>query len=225
MDSEQKSSPRKAGAAAGWRSGLALGFVALLGTGLLAGVDHLTRARIAQQERRAVLQQLNQIIAPDRYDNAMHDDRYSFVDPAWFPSAQTVTVYRARLQGDPVAVVLKLDATDGYNGAIRLLVGINFDGSIAGVRAVSHKETPGLGDAMETDKSDWIYGFEQRSLSNPDQAAWTVKRDGGAFDQFSGATITPRAIVKAVKLALQYFAANRDKLFEHAADLKLAEQS
>ena len=215
MGNKAKDTGRDAGA---WHSALALGLVAVLGTGLLAGVNHLTRERIAEQESRAVLQQLQQIIAPGLYDNALHNDQFSFVDPDWFFSNQVVTVYRARLHGEPVAAVLKLQALDGYSGSIGLLVGINYDGQVAGVRVTKHKETPGLGDAMETGKSDWILGFEQRSLADPKPASWAVKRDGGEFDQFTGATITPRAIVKAVKAALEYFSSHRDWLFEHPSD-------
>ena len=201
-----------------WRGALALGLVALIGTAILAGVNQITRQRIQEQERRAVLKQLGELIPPERYSNVLYDDYYSFTDKTWFPSGQTVTIYRARSQGEPVAVVVRLAATDGYNGNIRLLIGINDDGSLSGVRVTSHKETPGLGDAIETSKSNWILGFSGLSLQNPDPAAWAVKRDGGAFDQFTGATITPRAVVKAVRRALQFYAANKNKVFAHAAD-------
>lgn len=216
MDTSPHISPRRTGGA--WRSALALGLVAVIGTGLLAGVNQLTQKRIQEQERRAVLQQLGQLIPLGRYDNALHDDQYTFTDSSWFARGQSITVYRARMQGKPVAAVLKLAATDGYNGSIQLLIGINADGSLSGVRVTSHKETPGLGDAIEIQKSDWILGFSGRSLQNPGLPRWAVKRDGGEFDQFTGATITPRAIVKAVRMALEYFSANREVLFEHQAD-------
>jgi len=201
-----------------WRSALALGLVAVIGTALLAGVNQLTRQRIQEQEQRAILKQLGEIIPAERYDNAMHEDYFAFSDRKWFPSGQTVTVYRARLHSQPVAVVLRLVATDGYNGSIHLLVGINLDGSLSAVRVTSHKETPGLGDAIETSKSGWILGFAGRTLQNPQRSAWTVKRDGGAFDQFTGATITPRAVVKAVRMALEFYAANRESVYERPAD-------
>lgn len=201
-----------------WRTALTLGLVALAGTALLAGVNQWTRPRIAEQERRAVLQQLEALIPSDRYDNALHDDQYAFsAGDGLFPG-QTITVYRARLQGVPVAAVLKLAAPDGYNGNIHLLVGINFDGTLTGVRVTSHKETPGLGDALETARSDWILGFKGRSLQDPLPAGWAVKKDGGEFDQFTGATITPRAVVKAVRQAQELFAQRRDELFAHGSD-------
>jgi electron transport complex protein RnfG len=214
MASEQKPE----GTNSPWRSALALGLVAVIGTSLLAGVNQLTKQRIRDQERRAALRQLGELIAPERYDNAFYDDHYSFADGAWFPGGQTVTVYRARKNTEPVAAVLRLAAADGYNGKIHLLVGINADGSLTGVRVTSHKETPGLGDAIESGKSDWILGFSGLSLRHPEPSAWAVKRDGGQFDQFTGATITPRAVVKAVRMALEFYLANKRKVFETAAE-------
>ena len=201
-----------------WRSALSLGLVAILGTGLLAGVNQLTRDRIAEQERRAILEQLGQVIPPTKYDNALHEDFYSFANTAWFPTGQTVTAYRARMQGESIAVVLKLAATDGYNGNIQLLIGIYTDGRLGGVRVTRHKETPGLGDGIETAKSDWILEFDDRSLDDPVLAKWSVRKDGGDFDQFTGATITPRAVVKAVRQALEFFAANKADLFQHPGE-------
>jgi electron transport complex protein RnfG len=124
-----------------------------------------------------------------------------------------VTVYRARLHGEPVALVIAAVAPDGYSGTIRLLVGINVDGSLSGVRVVAHRETPGLGDAIEEERSDWILGFTGKSLQNPPLQKWAVKKDGGAFDQLTGATITPRAVVKAVRQALLYYRDQKDALF------------
>lgn len=199
------------------KSAAALGFVAVIGTSLLTGVDALTADRIAAQERRVILEQLGQII-PREYDNSLLEDRIVLSDENHFPKGQLVTAYRARLNNQPVAVVLKFNAVNGYNGNISLLAGINFDGTLRGVRVISHKETPGLGDAIEIEKSNWINIFEGKSLKKPEPPLWTVKRDGGSFDQFTGATITPRAVVDAVKLALEYFETHRQFLFEAAAD-------
>jgi electron transport complex protein RnfG len=127
-------------------------------------------------------------------------------------------VYRARKYGWPVAVVLAPVAPDGYNGTIRLLVAIKMDGTLAGVRVIQHRETPGLGDAIEAERSDWILGFDGKSLNDPVQEKWKVKRDGGDFDQFTGATITPRAVVKAVNKALLYFRLHGHSLFERAPE-------
>lgn len=124
-----------------------------------------------------------------------------------------MTAWRARRANEPVAVVLQFNAVKGYNGDIRLLAGINADGTLRGVRVVSHKETPGLGDGIEIEKSDWIRDFVGKSLADPQSEKWSVSRDGGDFDQFTGATITPRAVVDAVRMALEFFEANREILF------------
>lgn len=196
------------------RSGVLLGSIALLGTALLAGVNNLTHERIVEQEKRRVLQQLNEIVPVASYNNDLLEDVIQIEDPVFFRHPAAVTVYRARLDGQPVSVMMIVTAPDGYNGDIRLLVGINATGTIQGVRVISHRETPGLGDPIEIEKSDWILGFAQKSLQKPQENGWAVKRDGGEFDQFTGATISPRAVVRAVHTALLYFQANRQALFE-----------
>lgn len=195
------------------KSAAALGLVAIIGSALLTVVYHLTADRIAAQERRVVQQQLSQILPPARYDNELQDDYIYFRDEAYFPKGQTVTAYRARSSGKPVALIFRFSAVDGYNGDIHLLAGIYGDGSLAGVRVITHKETPGLGDGIEQEKSNWVLNFEGKSLHRPGQAGWAVKRDGGEFDQFTGATITPRAIVDAVHTALEYFDQHHAELF------------
>ena len=200
-----------------FRSAASLALVAVIGTALLAGVDRLTKTRIAEQEKRAVLDQLGQLISPDLYNNELQQDLFSFQDDLYFPKGQTVIAYRARLDGKAVAVVLKMAAVNGYNGKINLLVGINENGTLCGVRVTSHKETPGLGDAIEVERNDWILGFYGRALDNPPLDGWAVKRDGGEFDQFTGATVTPRAVVEAVRLALEFFEKHKSFLFESPA--------
>lgn len=195
------------------KSAAALGLVAVIGSALLTVVYHLTADRIADQERRVVQQQLSQILPPGRYDNELQDDHISFHDEAHFPKGQTVTAYRARATGKPVALIFRFRAVNGYNGDIHLLAGIYGDGTLAGVRVISHRETPGLGDGIEKEKSDWVLDFGGKSLARPGQAGWAVRRDGGEFDQFTGATITPRAIVEAVHAALEYFNKHQAELF------------
>jgi electron transport complex protein RnfG len=194
------------------QTALSLALVAIIGTGLLAWVNDLTKDRIAEQEKRMVLERLGQIV-PEGHDPGLLEDRTMLRDEAYFPGGQQVTAWRARRGGEPLAVVLRFDAVNGYNGRIGLLAGINHDGSLRGVRVVSHKETPGLGDAIELRKSNWIRSFDEKRLGHPPPARWAVRRDGGDFDQFSGATITPRAIVDAVRLALTYYEAHRESLF------------
>ena len=205
----------------GWhpviRSSLLLGIIALLGTALLAGVNDLTHDRIVAQEKRRMLQQLNEILPVASYNNDLLADVIKIEDPGGFRHPTAVTVYRARLDERPVSVMMMVTAADGYNGDIRLLVGINAAGTILGVRVVSHRETPGLGDPIEAEKSDWIFGFAQKSLHDPEEKGWAVKRDGGGFDQFTGATISPRAVVRAVHTTLVYFQANKQALFDTPA--------
>lgn len=207
----------KTGGSSFVKSALSLGLVAVIGTTLLSGVNQTTAKRIEQQERRVVLEQLGQIIPPDRYNNILQDDRFSFNDETWFPRGQQVVAYRARRDGQPVAVILRFVAVDGYSGPIGLLMGIEADGRLAGVRVTSHRETPGLGDGIEIEKSDWIRSFDGRSLGAPPATEWTVRRDGGAFDQFTGATITPRSVVNAVRLALEYHERHQNFLYDAAA--------
>ena len=208
-----------------FRSASSLALVAIVGTTLLVGVDRLTKSRIAEQEKRAILDQLGQLISPDLYNNELQQDLFSFQDDLYFPRGQTVVTYRARLDGKAVAVVLKIAAVNGYNGKIILLVGINENGTLSGVRVTSHKETPGLGDAIEVERNDWILGFLGLALDNPQPDGWAVKRDGGEFDQFTGATITPRAVVEAVRLALEFYQDHKSFLFESPVESDPAEKA
>jgi Na+-translocating ferredoxin:NAD+ oxidoreductase subunit G len=192
---------------------LLLGLFAVLGTGLVAFTFDNTHERIAANERAALLRNLHVLIPPERHDNDLFNDLIEVTAPELLGTVEPVAVYRARKGGWPVALVIAATAPDGYSGPIRLLVGIDVDGTLAGVRVVSHRETPGLGDAIEASRSDWILGFDGRSLDDPKESLWAVKRDGGHFDQFTGATITPRAVVNAVKKALLYFQRNSDRLF------------
>jgi electron transport complex protein RnfG len=200
------------------RSAAALGLVAVVGATLLASVQLATADRIAAQERRVMLERLGQVLPSAEYDNDLLADTLVIRDEAHFPRGQDVLAYRARRAGDPVAVILDFRAVDGYSGDIRLLAGIRQDGSLTGVRVVAHRETPGLGDAIEAEKSDWILGFDDRSLGRPARSGWAVKKDGGDFDQFTGATITPRAVVDALRQALEYYAANGEALFRPAQE-------
>ena len=199
------------------RSSLLLGFIALLGTALLAGVNELTHERILEQEKLRILRQLNEIVPTASFNNDLLEDVIEIRDEVFFHHPAPVKVYRARMNGKAVAVLMILVAPDGYNGDIRLLAGINADGAVQGVRVISHRETPGLGDPIELEKSDWILGFNSKSLQNPKTEGWKVKRDGGQFDQFTGATISPRAVVKAVHNGLIYFQNNKQSLFDQPA--------
>jgi len=199
------------------RNSLVLGLFAVVVTLALAGTQLLTREEIAAQRRAAEARAYSEILPPSRYDNALLDDVRPVDDRELLGLEQPGKILVARRGGQVQAVIVPATAPDGYGGAIGLIVGINADGSVAGVRVVSHKETPGLGDRIDARKSRWIEGFAGRSLGDPAAALWAVKKDGGVFDQFTGATITPRAVTAAVKRALQYFEANRAALLAPAA--------
>ncbi len=199
-------------------SGSLLALFAVLGAALLAFTYDSTKERIAANEREALLRNLHELIPPDVHDNDIFNDTISVTSSEWLGSDAPVTVYRARKGGTAVAAVIAAIAPDGYNGRIKLLVAIYSSGTLGGVRVINHRETPGLGDDIEADRSDWILNFNGHSLSNPGTHGWRVKKDGGIFDQFTGATITPRAIVKAVKHSLHYFTTHRELLFAPPAE-------
>ena len=200
------------------RNSILLGLFAVLTTTIIAGTYLGTKDRIAEEQRKAEEKALLEIVPSNRHDNSMLDDiiRVDAEDKG-LGLRREKKIFVARMGGAPVAVILPVTAPDGYAGDIDLIVGINVDGTIAGVRALAHKETPGLGDKVDLKKSEWILGFSGRSLSDPEPQKWAVKKDKGEFDQFTGATITPRAVTAAVKRALEYFAQNRQRLLATAA--------
>lgn len=189
---------------------------AVVGTGLVAVTYTGTKDIIAEAQRQALEASLNQLVPADRYDNRITEDAIEVTAPEWLGTDQPVTVYRARKEGQPVALFGTPFAPDGYSGPIRLLIGVYADGTLAGTRVLAHKETPGLGDAIEERRSLWILAFAGKSLGNPEPARWKVKKDGGAFDQFTGATITPRAVVKATRKFLEYVQTHQAQLFAPA---------
>jgi electron transport complex protein RnfG len=186
---------------------------AILGSGLVAYTYQLTRERISENERLLLLRVLNSLIPQESYDNDLFSDRIQVTQATLLGTHEAVTIYRARKAGQPVAVALTPTAREGYNGPIRLLVVISYDGTIMGVRVTSHQETPGIGDFIEYRRSNWILTFNGHNLNNPEDSKWKVRRDGGVFDHQTGATITPRAVVKAVHNTLLYYQSNREKIF------------
>lgn len=190
--------------------GLLLGGVALLTSGILAFAARATEAGIKEAEARDLKQSLTQVL-PGQYDNDMSKDSVVVLG-----ADGDVTVYRARNAGKVEAVVYRV-VGHGYAGAIVCVMGVSREGKVLGVRVLKHVETPGLGDKIETAKSRWIYDFEGKSLGEPPTDKWAVRKDGGVFDQFAGATITPRGVVKAVKGGLEFFAKERTRLLDEAA--------
>lgn len=199
------------------KNSLVLGLFAVATVGLVAITQQGTAARIAVAEREARVQALAQILPSGSYDNHLLDSRREVFD-ALLGNKKPTPAYLATLKGQPSAVILQATAPDGYSGSIFLLIGILADGRLAGVRVVGHKETPGLGDKIEQAKSPWINSFTGKSLQDPAEAGWAVQKDGGQFDQFAGATITPRAVVKAVHQALRYFDAHQAELLAPIAN-------
>ena len=195
------------------RTALNLFFFTVIGTAILAYTFTLTFERIAQSEDAAKLKLINQIAPQSLYDNDLIKDTITLPASTQLGTEQDTVVYRGRLKGQPSVVVLEAIAPDGYSGKISMIVAINHDGSISGVRVVTHKETPGLGDYIDIAKNKWINLFAGASHTRYQEDNWKVKKDGGHIDYMAGATITPRAVAKAVHKALHYFEENRDQLF------------
>lgn len=193
-------------------SALVLSAFSVTGVALVAVTHHLMDGRIADNQRLAMQTKLESIIPSGGYDNDPLSDQIQ-VSARSFLGADTTRVYRVRQEGEPVALILDPVVPDGYAGPIQLLVSVMRDGTLGGVRVLFHHETPGLGDKIEERKSNWVLGFDGRSLSDPTPERWAVKRDGGDFDQFTGATITPRSIVNAVRNTLIYVREQGDTLY------------
>lgn len=196
------------------RSSLILGVFAVFTVGLIAITQQGTEERIIAEQQRMQMRALNEILPDDQHDNDLLDDAFSVDDRKYLGLPAPTTAWRGRQAGAVSAVILPAVTMDGYSGRIDLLVGIQANGELAGVRVVNHRETPGLGDKLEVGKSTWIFSFNGKSLSMPAPEGWAVRKDGGEFDQFTGATITPRAVVQAVHNALVYFSEHRDTLLQ-----------
>ena len=178
-----------------------------------------TKAQIEYQVRREQANKIFELFPEYEHDNRVIDD--TFMVESETPLLRTREAekgYRVRKTGAVVGVILPATARDGYSGDIRTLVGIRLDGSISGVRVVSHHETLGLGDLVDLRRSDWVRGFDNRSLTDPPPIGWNVKKNGGVFDQFTGATITPRAVIHATRRALEYANLHKMSLFELEPD-------
>lgn len=202
------------------RLALVLAAFALVGTSLLALTFDATRDNIAASEKKAKLALIAQILPAELVDNDIIGEAASLPPQSALGTAEVTLVYRAFKDGKPTAIVLEAIAPDGYAGKIKLLIAIKENGEVSGVRVVRHKETPGLGDYIEIAKSQWIKVFDGTSLEKYSSKDWKVKKDGGQFDSVAGATITPRAVVKAVHKALGYYSANREKIFSLPAQEK-----
>lgn len=197
-----------------WAVGLFLGLVGLLGGGLMVLASWHATPYIDENERRYLLSML-ETVAPEGFDNIPADSAEFLSAPEWFPVDGGVTVYRAYRDGAPAAAIFDVHAPDGYTGPIRLLVGVNARGTVSGVRVVSHRETPGLGDGIEVARSPWMLGFNGRSRANTPDGQWRLRRDGGDFDQLTGATVTSRAVMHTVHRTLEFYDTYRERIFPH----------
>jgi Na+-translocating ferredoxin:NAD+ oxidoreductase subunit G len=194
-----------------FQTGVLAGF-ALIASVLLGVTNCSTESTIQQRLDEDLVKSLEEVVPANFHDNDMLKDTVTIPSTEFNIGANETTVYIAKKSGNVTAVSYKFTAPDGYSGAINMIMGIDRDGNILGVRVLSHKETPGLGDKIEVSKSNWVLNFVGRSLDNLTPAQWAVKKDGGEFDQFSGATITPRKSVQAIYRGLQLFKAHKDQL-------------
>lgn len=199
------------------KNSVSLGLFSVLTVGLIALTYVFTKDRITEQVRYYEAKALLEILPEETHDNNLLDTTLIIAPSKLLATQYERKAYVAFKQQQPVAVILPVVAPDGYNGRIDLLVGITSEGILTGVRVVTHKETPGLGDKIDTHVSKWIFDFTGKSIINPSNKGWAVKKDGGQFDQFTGATITPRAVVSAIYRALEYFHQHHAGLLDNAS--------
>ncbi|MEQ9561175.1 MAG: electron transport complex subunit RsxG, partial [Woeseiaceae bacterium] len=190
-----------------------LAVLAAVCTAIVATTYRTTAVRIAENAQAHLEQSLAPVLAGLEYDGKLSESTLVIPLPHTLPGNQPVTVYRVFADDNPVAALFVVTARDGFAGPIKLLVGISAAGAITGVRVLEHRETPGLGDLIDSTRSDWILQFNGRSLTDPQPAGWQIRRDGGTFDQLTGASITPRAVIKAIRDTLVYFDNHRDRVF------------
>jgi len=190
------------------KNGLILASFAFIVTAIVALTHELTKSAVSDQEQRYLLTQLDQVIAPSTYDNDLVKQCVLITAPDSLGRATPQRAFIAIKDNSPVAIAIETTAPNGYSGNIDLLIGVNANGKISGVRTLRHQETPGLGDKVDIEKSSWIESFKNKIVTVTNQDQWHVKKDGGMFDQFTGATITPRAVVQATHKTVNYVKEN-----------------
>ncbi len=194
-------------------SGMTLAVIAGICTTLVAATWHLTDERIAANEQAFLEQSLKPALGSVMFEGSLTESMVVLAPPHDLPGNDAALIYRVYSGDEPVAALFAVTARDGYAGPIRILVGIDMDGVVAGVRILEHRETPGLGDGIDHTRSDWVLQFEGSSLTEPAIDGWAIRGDGGEFDQLTGASVTPRAVIKAIRDTLIYFEANRELVF------------
>jgi electron transport complex protein RnfG len=192
---------------------LALIVFALLCLGVLTLIAQLTAARIARNERAWFAAQINTLVPAALHDNDLLSDKTWVRAPEALGTRNPVAVFRARLKGTPTALIINSVAPDGYGGPIELLVAVTYAGEVLGVHVMAHHETPGMGDEFAQTGSTWLAAFRGHTVNNPELRGWNVRKDGGQFEQFTSATISPRAIIQAVHRTLDYYQQHREQLF------------
>lgn len=199
------------------KTGMTLAAIAAVCTTLVAATYQLTEDRILANEIALLEQSLQPALTGIFYDSGVSESRLVLQPPHELPGNDPAFIYRVFAEGEPVAALFVVTARDGFAGPIRILLGVEVSGLITGVRILQHRETPGLGDKIASARSDWVYQFDGRSMGNPQIVGWALKGDGGEFDQLTGASITPRAVIKAIRDTLIYFDAHRDEIFQAPA--------
>ena len=200
------------------KNGLTLAIFAVVSTALVAVTSTLTKLIIDQQIERQLISNISELIPADQYDNNLFASCFYSQNVNLLGSEEPQQTWLALKGEQPVGLAIEAIAPNGYSGNIRLLVGIWYDGTVAGVRVLEHKETPGLGDKIELAKSDWITRFNGLTVESEGDKRWAVVKDGGQFDAFTGATITPRAVVQAVKHAVTFYQLNKEQLYQQTAN-------
>jgi electron transport complex protein RnfG len=206
------------------KSGFTLASIAAICSALVALTYEVTEERIVANEQAWLERSLQPALSGLFYDSGVTESMIIVPPPHELPGSDAAIIYRVYAEDAPVAALFVVSARDGYAGPIRFLVGVDTQGVVSGVHVLEHRETPGLGDRVESTKSDWVKQFVGHSLIDPDPAGWALKRDGGQFDQLTGASVTPRAIVKATKETLLYFAANSDEIFAEVVTENVSEE-
>ncbi|AQM69411.1 Electron transport complex protein RnfG [Vibrio campbellii] len=199
------------------KNGLTLAIFACATTGLVALTQYLTKDQIKLQEQKQLLSVLNQVIPEEMHDNNLVA-ACTMVSAPDLGTVRSMPAYIATKDGQTTAMAIESIAPDGYNGEIKIITGIDNEGKILGTRILSHQETPGLGDKIDLRVTDWILSFTGKQVTEGNWNSWRVRKDGGDFDQFTGATITPRAVVKAVRNTVNYVNKSRDEILNQPLD-------
>lgn len=207
------------------KNGAILAGFALVTTGLIAITYEGTKERIQLEQEKQLLSVLNELVPESKHTNELHVDCIVVQSPAFLGSTDDKRIFRARMGEQDVAALIETIAPNGYSGEIKMVVAVSLEGQSLGARVIEHKETPGLGDKVDLRVSNWILSFTDVPFSGEEDKRWQVKKDGGQFDQFTGATITPRAVVQAIKNTLGYYAVNRDMIFNAPSNCVSAEST